>query len=152
MTRDQALTGVTWVVVADSSAAEFYVRQKRFSPLESLQRLTEPDARAKERDRVSDAPGRTFDSHGAGRHAMEPKHSGKVQLRESFTHRIAEALESAREADRFQQLVIIAAPAVLGELRARLSAGVQKTVVTEIDKHMTGQDPAAIAALIDDRS
>jgi protein required for attachment to host cells len=146
------MTGVTWVVVADASQADIYSRQKRFSPLESVQRLTEPEARSKERDLASDAPGRTFDSQGAGRHAMEPDHTGKEHLRESFVHRIADVLESARKTDRFQQLVIVAAPAVLGELRAQLSSGLQRQIVAEFDKHMTDQEPAAIVRLIDAQS
>lgn len=143
-------SGVTWVVVASADRAEFYSRQKRYSQLEAVQHLEEPGARSKEQDLVSDTPGRAFDSGGQGRHSMEPNHTGKELLRESFAHRIAEVLESARSADRFQHLVIVAAPAVLGELRSQLSSATQKRVAVEIDKHMTGQEPAAVAALIDD--
>jgi len=148
----ELMTGVTWVVVADASRADIYSRQKRLSPLEPVQCLTEPEARSKERDLASDAPGRTFDSRGEGRHAMEPDHTGKEHLRESFVHRIVEVLESGRNADHFQKLVIVAAPAVLGELRAQLSSAAQKQVVAEFDKHMTDQDTADIVRLIDSQS
>lgn len=146
---DEALTRVTWVVVADSGRADIYSRQKRFSPLEPVQRLTEPEARSKEHDFASDAPGRSFDSHGQGRHAMEPDQTAKEHLRERFVRRISDVLESARNDDRFQQLVIVAAPAVLGALRQQLSQPVQQQLVAEIDKNMTDQDQAAIASLID---
>jgi protein required for attachment to host cells len=146
---DEALTRVTWVVVADSGRADIYSRQKRFSPLEPVQRLTEPEARSKEHDFASDAPGRSFDSHGQGRHAMEPDQTAKEHLRERFVRRISDVLESARNDDLFQQLVIVAAPAVLGALRQQLSHPVQKQLVAEIDKNMMDQDQAAIASLID---
>lgn len=146
---DEALTRVTWVVVADSGRADIYSRQKRFSPLEPVQCLTEPEARSKEHDFASDAPGRSFDSHGQGRHAMEPDQTAKEHLRERFVRRISDVLESARNDDRFQQLVIVAAPAVLGALRQQLSQPVQQQLVAEIDKNMTDQDQAAIASLID---
>jgi protein required for attachment to host cells len=146
---DEALTGVTWVVVADSGRADIYSRLKRFSPLESVQCLTEPEARSKAHELVSDAPGRSFDSRGEGRHAMEPDQSGKEHLRESFARRIADVLEPARNEGRFQQLVIVAAPAVLGALRQQLSHATQRQVVAEIDKNMTGQDQADIVSLID---
>ena len=148
----ELMTGVTWVVVADASRADIYSRQKRFSPLEPVQSLTEPEARSKERDLASDAPGRAFDIGGAGRHAMEPDHTGKEHLRESFVRRIADVLETGRNTDRFQKLVIVAAPAVLGELRAQLSSVVQRQVVAEFDKHMTDQDMADIVRLIDGKS
>jgi protein required for attachment to host cells len=147
--QDESLTGVTWVLVADSGRVDIYSRQKRFSPLESVQRLTEPDARLKAHELASDAPGRSFDSHGQGRHAMEPDQSAKEHLRESFVRRISDVLESARNEGRFQQLVIVAAPAVLGALRQQLSQAVQKQVVAEIDKNMTDQDQETIASLID---
>jgi protein required for attachment to host cells len=146
---DEALTRVTWVVVADSGRADIYSRQKRFSPLEPVQRLTEPEARSKEHDFASDAPGRSFDSHGQGRHAMEPDQTAKEHLRERFVRRISDVLESARNDDLFQQLVIVAAPAVLGALRQQLSQPVQQQLVAEIDKNMMDQDQAAIASLID---
>jgi protein required for attachment to host cells len=149
--QDESLTGVTWVVVADSGRVDIYSRQKRFSPLESVQRLTEPEARLKAHELASDAPGRSFDSHGQGRHAMEPDQSAKEHLRESFVRRISDVLESAHNEGRFQQLVIVAAPAVLGALRQQLSQAVQKQVVAEIDKNMTDQDQETIASLIDDQ-
>lgn len=142
-------SGVTWVVVASAERADIYSRQKRYSQLEPVQRFDEPRARLKEQDLVSDTPGRAFDSGGQGRHAMEPDHSGKDHLRESFVQRIVENLESARGANRFQQLIIVAAPAMLGALRAQLSGATQQRVVAEVDKHMTGREPAEIAALID---
>jgi len=146
---DELDDGVTWVVVASADRAEIYSRQKRYSQLESVQRLDEPGARSKEGDLVSDSPGRAFDSGGQGRHAMEPNHTAKDHLRESFVNRIAEVLESARSADRFKHLVIVAAPTVLGELRAKLSSATQQRVADEIGKHMTGEEPTAIAALVD---
>ena len=146
---DELNSGVTWVVVASADRADIYSRQKRYSQLEPVQRFDEPRARLKEQDLVSDMPGRAFDSGGQGRHAMEPDHSGKEHLRESFVHRIVETLESARGADRFQHLIIVASPAMLGALRAQLSGTTQKRVVAEIDKHMTGREPAEITSLID---
>lgn len=141
--------GVTWIVVASADRADIYSRQKRYSQLEPVQHLDEPRARLKEQDLVSDTRGRAFDSGGQGRHAMEPDTTGKDHLREGFVHRIAETLEDARGADRFAHLVIVAAPAVLGALRAQLSGTTQQRVVAEIDKNMTGRDPEAIAELID---
>ena len=76
--------------------------------------LDEPAAREYEQTFASDAPGRSFDSVGKGRHAMEPEHSAKQQLRKSFAKRLATELESARIEKRFQNLVLIAAPAISG--------------------------------------
>ncbi len=141
--------GQTWVLVADASRANIYSRHKRYSQLEAVQSLTEGQARAKEQDLVADEPGRTFDRAGQGRHAMEPTHTEKEHLRTRFVHRITDLLESARQSGQYKQLIIVAAPAMLGELRGQLDAATLACVVAEFNKEMTGQQPDVIAKLID---
>ena len=48
--------GDTWVLVADASRADIYLRQKRHGPLEAVQCLTEKQARSNEGDLVADEP------------------------------------------------------------------------------------------------
>ncbi len=151
MTRkgSEISSGATWVVVADSSQADIYSRARRRSPLELVQSLSEPAARAKEKDLLADAPGRSFDSGGQGRHAMEPDHTEKQNLRINFADRIADFLESGRQAGNFKQLILVAAPALLGELRTQLNDPTAKLIRVAVDKDMTDATPARIAELID---
>ncbi len=146
---DELSNGSTWVVVADAGCAEIYSRSKRFGALELVRSFEEPDARSKESELSETAPGRTFDRGGQGRHAMEPAHSEKEQLLESFAHGISEFVESARLNSRFDGLVLIAGPKMLGQLRRQLSSATRRAVILEIDKHMTGRGAAAVAELID---
>lgn len=139
----------TWVLVADARRAEIYRRHESGGPLEMVQHLADDEARARERDLVADKPGRSFDSAGQGRHAMDPAHTEKQHLRSTFARRIARELEAARIADRYAQLVIVAAPAMLGELRAHLDAPTASCVTAEYSKELAGQDPEAVAKLID---
>lgn len=148
---DELSNGVTWVVVANASKAQIFSRQKRYSPLEAVQQLSEPDARAREQDLTSDSPGRAFDSGGRGRHAMEPDHSAKAHLLTTFAQQIADALTAAHQTHDFDRLVIVAAPTMLGELRHQLGDPVRRKVYSEFDKDLTGQAPGQIAALIDGR-
>ena len=60
--------------------------------------------------------------------------------------------EPTRKAGRFKQLVIVAAPAMLGELRAHLDAPTASCVTAAFDKEVTGQDPDTILQLIDTQS
>jgi protein required for attachment to host cells len=144
----RAVIGVAWVVVADAAHAQIYVRQNRRAPLELLQTFAEEQARAKEHDLLSDSPGRTFDSMGAGRHAKQPEHTVKQNLREAFARQIADYVEAGRTANRFAHLAIVAAPALLGELRAHLSEPTLQLLDIEIPKRMTTSKPAAIAAAL----
>jgi protein required for attachment to host cells len=151
MTRSDSVLsgGTTWVVVADSSRADIYSRAKRFSELESVKSFKEPAARAREQDLVSDGPGRSFDSKGSGRHAMESDQSEKHNLRAKFAKTIADELELSRQMHRFSHLILVAAPAMLGELRAHLSTETTKLVRDEIDKDMTAETATRIAELLD---
>jgi protein required for attachment to host cells len=151
MTRSDSVLsgGTTWVVVAGSSRADIYARAKRFSKLESVKSFEEPAARKREQDLVSDGPGRSFDSKGAGRHAMEPDHSEKDNIRASFARTIADELELSRQMHRFSHLILVAAPAMLGELRVHLSAETAKLVRDEIDKDMTAETVTRITERLD---
>jgi protein required for attachment to host cells len=151
-TANELPRGDTWVLVADASRADIYIRHKRHGPLEAVQCLTEPQARSKEHDLVADGPGSTFDSAGKGRHAMEPDHTEKEHLRTVFARRICHVLESARKADQFKRLIIVAAPGMLGELRSHLDAATSKLVAGEFAKEMSGHEPEAIVSLIDEQA
>ena len=146
---DTLTRGDTWVVVANASRADIYSRQKKHGPLEVVQCLTEDKARAKERDLVADEPGRSFDSVGQGQHTMEPQHTEKDRLLTGFARRIAHVLESARQAERFGRLVIVAAPAMLGELRHQLDDVTAQHVTAEFSKELTDRDPETLAKLLD---
>ena len=144
--------GATWVVVADSSQADFYIRHQHLSPMEPVHSLTSPDARSKERDLSSDAPGRTFDIKGSGRHAMEPGQTGKKHLRENFAHQIADELDAGRIANKYKRLVIVAAPKMLGDIRGKLSRATRQLVTVEIDKEMTNLELPVICTEIDEQT
>lgn len=144
----RAVIGVTWVVVADAAQAQIYSRKTRRGPLELLQSFTEEQARATEHELLTDSPGRTFDSLGAGRHAKQPEHTAKQNLRIAFARQIADFVEAGRTANSFAHLAIVAAPALLGELRAHFSEPALQLLEIEIPKHMTTAKPEAIAAAL----
>jgi protein required for attachment to host cells len=86
---------------------------------------------------ASDRQGRSFDSAGEGRHAMERPTDPKRHAKWSFAHDIADILESERKKNAFERLVVVAAPEVLGDLRSEFGAELQRMVLAEIDKDLT---------------
>jgi hypothetical protein len=78
-----------WVVVAESSRVLAF--QQAGLAMEELEGLMHPASRAHERDLISDRPGRSFDSFGSGRHAMEEEVS--LKQREAI---VAEAILKLR--------------------------------------------------------
>ncbi len=118
----------TRIVVADRVEARFY----DYVPggaLRIVGRLSSSRARLRDRDLVSDRPGRVFNRAppATGRrgtvmhHATDGERSPHQREAQAFARRIAGELESARCLHEFGNLVLISAPGFLGLLRQSLT-------------------------------
>ena len=128
----------TWILIADGARARVLAQEKDFAALEPAfehEELT--GSTAQSREIASDRPGRSFDSGGQGRHAMEPPTDPQRYAKFAFARELATRLEEAAHAGRFARLVLVAAPKTLGDLRELLPAAVKAKVVAEIDKDLT---------------
>jgi len=134
----------TWVLVADASRARLFLRQRDRTLVEQ-QSLVSPEERLPERERVSDRAGRSFDSRGGGRHAMEPRSSSSDESTRRFAAELAQRLEQLCTAGQLDRLVLLAAPKFLGTLRAELNGTVKQRVALEIDKDLARESPDRIA-------
>ena len=135
-----------WILVANQAEAQIYSAKYLHGDIKLLTALTHEEGAAHPRDLVSDRPGRVHDRTGSGRHSMEPDTRIREEHRRRFVKELVVRLEAARSKGEFEQLVLIAAPAVLGEIRKTLTGGLAKAVVKEISKDVAGQDPARIRA------
>jgi len=88
------------------------------------------------RDQGTDAPGRAFASRGGPRSSLETTDWHELE-KEHFADRIAETINKAAESGEMKEVVLIAPPRVLGELRKHLSVKAQAKVKGEIDKDLT---------------
>jgi protein required for attachment to host cells len=140
----------TWVIVADSYRARFFDVESRNGPLLEFKTLLQPDARFPERDLVSDAPGRSKD-RSERRQTLESRTDAKTQDMIEFARLVASELERARNDGGYTQLIIVAAPAFLGELRNHLSKSVLEMVVLEIDKDLSQLQSDVIRTHLPDR-
>jgi protein required for attachment to host cells len=122
----------TYVVAGDSAEARIYLTERRFGPWTEVAALSNPDARTRERDRISDRPGRAFDSFGKGRHAMAPEETGRDQELRRFAHEVGDYLNKGMVAGDVRHLVLVAEPTFLGFLRRELSAASSKNVLCEL--------------------
>lgn len=128
---------VTWVLIADGGSARFFSNEGPGKGLAALQpeevRIDLPESREINADR----PGRTHDSAGAGRHAMEPPSDPKEERKRVFLDTIAHGINAAAVAGEYDRLVVIAPPKALGELRAKLNDHAQKRIHAEMAKDLT---------------
>ena len=105
-----------------------------------------PAARGHARDLGSDRPGRTFESVGSMRHAEEPRTDPLRHAKAAFARTIAEYLEHAGNEKKFDQIVLVAPPAMLGDLRAMLGKQFARRVAGEIGKDLTKLPVAEVMA------
>ena len=140
-----------WVLSANGSKASIYTAESPTAPLLELQILDNPNARAKQMDLVTDRPGRTFDSAGAGRHAKAVEVEAKKQEQVRFAKALSDRLELGRTDNAFERLVLVASPAFLGLLRANFGAPLASLVSLEIDKDYTSLKAENLRAHLPER-
>lgn len=128
---------VTWIVVTDGAKARIVANNGPGINLSVHQEYSSTAARQKEEDLVSDRKGRSFDRSADGRHAMEPRNSSKQMEKEKFVQSVVEQVRQGGHEKAFDQLVLVAAPAALGQLRKALSGEFGDRITNEIAKDLT---------------
>jgi protein required for attachment to host cells len=140
-----------WLVVADAGRAAIYSAATPRGSLSEVVDFIDPENRMPEQDLARDRPGRTFDSGGAGRHAMEPSTPPGEVEEARFAQLLADAVDRAKDQDRFEHLGLVAPPRFLGVLRKSLSKDAARRVVLEVDKDLTLEDADGIRAHLPER-
>jgi len=124
------------IVVADSARARIFTADSDHSPLNEIETMAHPVGRMHEQNMVSDMPGKGSGKGGGGDHAYQEKIEPKEQEIIAFAKRIADYLDDARKANKLNKLILVAAPAFLGELRTHLSNETSEKIVFELDKNI----------------
>ncbi len=138
------------VVVADEYRAIFYARDTLTGPLRKLQTLTNETARKKTGELLSDRGGRSFDSHGQGRHTMGNDRDAPLQqVARSFAKDIAQVIATDSRKGTCRGYAVIAAPRFLGLLRQEFATTVGEEPYASVDKDVVGQDETVIENLLE---
>ncbi len=143
---------VTWVLVADGARAQVYVKPPQDSdwdlhPVRHMHFKAE-SARAYETGGGTAAT--VHESATPARHMSEPKLDVRDKVKQDLARRVAEAVNAARKTGRFDDLIVIAAPATLGYLRAHLDGDVpvRAELARDLTDFDTGDLKAHLAALL----
>jgi protein required for attachment to host cells len=138
------------VVVADEYRAIFYARDTMTGPLRKLRTFTNETARMKTGELLSDRGGRSFDSHGQGRHTMGgDRDSPQQQLAKAFAKDLVEVIAAESHKGTCRGYAVIAAPRFLGLLRQEFSGSIRDEPYATVAKDVVGQDEAVIEKLLE---
>jgi protein required for attachment to host cells len=145
---------VTRVVLADQAGARFYEVDAIGGAFRQVGEMSDFKARLHDRDFKSDRPGRVYD-HAQGslhrrgavaHHATGGEETPRRHEAFAFASRIAQSLESARNAHEFDQLVVMAGPRFMGMLRTAMPKHLQELVVVEVLKDLMHEPEEVIRA------
>lgn len=147
----------TWVVVADGHQARIFARKPgsridpsaprtdeietwTLEPIPGLGAMAEPITTGRHHP-----PGLVFESVGALRHAPEVQPDPRSRSKMELAKRVADQLNTAFAARRFDRLAVVAPPHFLGMLRSHYGQGVRDSLFLEIDKDFTALNATDLA-------
>jgi protein required for attachment to host cells len=141
----------TWVVAADHVRARFFRIESSSSPLEEVDTLVHSEGRMHDREITSDLPGKVKNPGGlGGGHAFEQETDPKKHEADVFAGEIVHYLEQARNANRFDRLIVIADPSILGLIRQHMPNPLSALISLELDKNIAGMTAAEIRTHLPD--
>jgi protein required for attachment to host cells len=127
-------TKTVWIVAADASRARVLQVASR-TKLAEVASLDNPEGRMHDRDLTTDAHPRMRGTDGPASDRQEA--SATEHATEIFAKRIGDYLEKARSKHRYDKLVVIAPPHLLGALRKEYGKEVGKLVSQEVSKDLS---------------
>ena len=125
-----------WVLVGDGRKALFFINKGSRDLLDLRVVETRIDENPATREQGTDRPGRAFASVGGSRSAVGDTDWHEVE-EERFARAIAARINAGAEADEFSEIVIVAPPKTLGEIRKDLSKKAHGKVAGELAKDLT---------------
>lgn len=137
----------TWILSANRSSASLFERDGK--TLRRLQDIAHPEGTKQNRETGTDAPGRSFDSFGQGRHAMSTAQEPVEHIAQKFALELAELLNKGRVTHSYDKLILIAEPKFLGLLRAALDKSTAALVSHTISKDLPHVNEEGIAKYLE---
>lgn len=136
-----------WVMVADGEKALFLENKgdAKFPNLEVIREMEQENPPTREQG--SDRPGRYSDGPSIHRSAVDDTDWHRV-AKERFADEIAARLYKLAHAGEFRDIILIAPPLVLGELRKKLHKEVDDKVSAEIAKTLTNHTVSDIETML----
>ena len=128
----------TWVLIADGEKALFLenIGDAQDMHLEVLRKVEQENPETSEQG--TDKPGRFNDGPSVQRSAVQETDWHALE-KQRFAKDLAQILYKAAHANKFDKIVLVAAPKVLGDLRAELHSEVSDRVIAEISKTVTNE-------------
>jgi protein required for attachment to host cells len=139
----------TWILVAHRAGARILERSEIGVAPHFLAHIDHPEGRLRDSQLGTSRAGVVRDSgrHHAG--VLAPEESPSARIAAVFAHDLARRLERGRLAHRYQNLIVIAEPRLLGAIRSELSAPTRRLLRRELALDLADLDDARLVARVD---
>jgi protein required for attachment to host cells len=127
---------ITWILVANASAAYLYANYGPKKGLRKLKEFRHEASREKGQDLVSDRPGLNR-SLGNGRGAYIPATDPKQHEAQNFACQLARELEQGRITNSYQRLILVVSAPFIGLVNGNLGRNVRNLVSDTFEKDYT---------------
>lgn len=127
---------VTWILVAHGSSGRILQVSKNGQEISLIRDFLHPKTAMKGSEINSDKPGRSFESSGNARHAIDPAEDLKDHERRSFAKELSNYLSKAHLEHKFAKLIVVASRELLGELRKAIPDALKKIIIHELNKDL----------------
>lgn len=125
-----------WYLVAQSGGARLFEQEGVREELSLLRRFENPEGKLKTSAIVSDRQGRSETSSKMGHNAMGANDGPREHVIENFIHRVADFLNTEAEQDEYMDLVLVAEPHILGEIRKFLGKAATRRLRDPLSKNL----------------
>lgn len=136
----------TWILVAHDAGARLFENNGPGKGIELIEEIEHPEGRERDRDIISDRPGRSFrkNSGDPRRAAMSRSEGPRERVVSDFARSLAQRLQQARVENQCRRVVLVAPPRFLGLLRSALDAPTAQLVVGSLDKDLASAKEAEL--------
>jgi protein required for attachment to host cells len=132
---DMARPLTLWIAIADGEHARF-VSPDGDNTLRTVTAMDSASAHLRSRDIGSDRPGRSFESASATRHAVGERTDPHQLEKVRFAALVAERLNAAATEGDFDELVLVAPPRTLHELRDALDGAAMQKLIGTLERDL----------------
>ncbi|WP_050929750.1 host attachment protein [Aestuariivita boseongensis] len=137
---------VTWILVANARSAKVFAHH---GPGKHLTIVSDQNWSAPEPRLPDDEAGIGHSIGGPGRAAVEQTNLQDVDDAR-FAETVISGITKAQSASRFDRLILVAGPHMLGLLRAQMGDGLRAAVISEVAKDLSHHTTESVELHLDD--
>jgi protein required for attachment to host cells len=126
----------TWIVIADGAHMTVMESVAGDPELRNVPDMHLSADLPRTHELVTDRLARSYESHGRARHAIAGRIDPHRELKKALAKRIAATLKMKHAEGRFDLLILVAPPVMLGDLRSAFAKPLRECVMAEIPQDL----------------